>query len=75
MLNNENSPIALLVLDDAIKPNFATSILKYPLGLVVVKDSCFISDEIKLNTLTTLEQLQTSGNKLPYGNDLQIRII
>ncbi len=47
----------------------------HPLSLVAVKDSCFTSDEIKLNTLATLEQLQTSGNKLPYGNDLQIRII
>jgi adenine-specific DNA-methyltransferase len=75
LLNMDNVPFVLAVLDDMVKDSFATAILKYPLSLVVVKDSCFSSDEIKLNALATLDQLQTSGNKLLHCNDLQIRII
>ena len=75
LLNIDSVPFVLTVLDDTVKDNFATAILKYPLSLVIVKDSCFSSDEIKLNTLAILEQLQNSGNALLHGNELHIRII
>lgn len=68
-MNTDGKPFVLAVLDDNVKPNFATQILKYALTLVIVKDDCFSSDEVKLNTLATLEQLQNKDNPL------QIRII
>ncbi len=69
LINTDGKPFVLAVLDDNVKPNFATQILKYALTLVIVKDDCFNSDEVKLNTLATLEQLQNKDNPL------QIRIV
>jgi adenine-specific DNA-methyltransferase len=75
VLLQDNKPFVLAVLDDIVKNDFMIAILKYPLSLLIIKDSCFSSDEVKLNALATLEQLQSSGNTLPHGNELQIRII
>ncbi len=69
LAHEDNTPFVLAVLDDAIKPNFALELLKYALTLVIVKDACFGTDEIKLNLLATLEQLQSNDNPL------QIRIV
>jgi adenine-specific DNA-methyltransferase len=69
LVHEDNTPFVLAVLDDAIKPNFALELLKYALTLVIVKDACFGTDEIKLNLLATLEQLQNKDNPL------QIRIV
>ena len=69
LVHEDNTPFILAVLDDTIKTNFALELLKYALTLVIVKDGCFGTDEIKLNLLATLEQLQSKDNPL------QIRII
>ena len=69
LVHEDNTPFVLAVLDDTVKPNFALEILKYTLTLVIVKDDCFGTDEIKLNLLATLEQLQNKDNPL------QIRIV
>ncbi len=69
LVHEDNTPFVLAVLDDTVKPNFALELLKYALTLVIVKDACFGTDEIKLNLLATLEQLQSKDNPL------QIRII
>lgn len=69
LVHEDNTPFVLAVLDDAVKPNFALELLKYALTLVIVKDACFGTDEIKLNLLATLEQLQSKDNPL------QIRIV
>ncbi len=69
LVHEDNTPFVLAVLDDVIKPNFALELLKYALTLVIVKDACFGTDEIKLNLLATLEQLQSKDNPL------QIRIV
>lgn len=69
LVHEDNTPFVLAVLDDTVKPNFALELLKYALTLVIVKDACFGTDEIKLNLLATLEQLQNKDNPL------QIRII
>ena len=69
LVHEDNTPFILAVLDDAVKPNFALELLKYALTLVIVKDDCFGTDEIKLNLLATLEQLQSKDNPL------QIRIV
>lgn len=69
LVNNDGMPFVLAVLDDAVKANFALELLKYALTLVIIKDDCFATDEIKLNTLATLEQLQSKDNPL------QIRIV
>lgn len=67
--NTDGKPFVLAVLDDSVKSNFAIKLLKYALKLVIVKDDCFPSDEVKLNTIATLEQLQGKNNSL------QIRVI
>ena len=69
LVHEDNTPFVLAVLDDTVKPNFALELLKYALTLVIIKDACFGTDEIKLNLLATLEQLQNKDNPL------QIRII
>ncbi|MBX9596953.1 MAG: site-specific DNA-methyltransferase [Burkholderiales bacterium] len=69
LVHEDNTPFVLAVLNDTVKPNFALELLKYALTLVIVKDACFGTDEIKLNLLATLEQLQSKDNPL------QIRII
>ncbi|RTL00481.1 MAG: site-specific DNA-methyltransferase [Proteobacteria bacterium] len=69
LVHEDNTPFVLAVLDDKVKPNFALELLKYTLTLVIVKDECFSTDEIKLNLLATLEQLQCKDSPL------QIRII
>lgn len=69
LVHDDNTPFVLAVLDDTVKSNFALELLKYALTLVIVKDACFGTDEIKLNLLATLEQLQSKDNPL------QIRII
>ena len=69
LVHEDNTPFVLAVLDDTIKQNFALELLKYALTLVIVKDACFGTDEIKLNLLATLEQLQSKDNPL------QIRIV
>ena len=69
LVHEDNIPFVLAVLDDTVKPNFALELLKYSLTLVIVKDACFGTDEIKLNLLATLEQLQNKDNPL------QIRIV
>lgn len=69
LVHEDDTPFVLAVLDDTVKPNFALELLKYALTLVIVKDECFGTDEVKLNLLATLEQLQTKDNPL------QIRII
>lgn len=69
LVHDDNTPFVLAVLDDIIRPNFALELLKYTLTLVIVKDDCFGTDEIKLNLLATLEQLQSKDNPL------QIRIV
>ncbi len=69
LVHEDNTPFVLAVLDDTVKSNFALELLKYALTLVIVKDDCFGTDEIKLNLLATLEQLQSKDNPL------QIRII
>ena len=69
LVHEDNTPFVLAVLDDAVKPNFALELLKYALTLVIVKDACFGTDEVKLNLLATLEQLQNKDNPL------QIRIV
>lgn len=69
LVHQDNTPFVLAVLDDTVKPNFALELLKYALTLVIVKDDCFGTDEIKLNTLATLEQLQSKDDPL------QIRIV
>ena len=69
LVHEDNMPFVLAVLDDTVKPNFALELIKYALTLLIVKDACFGTDEIKLNLLATLEQLQSKDNPL------QIRII
>ena len=69
LVHEDNTPFVLAVLDDTVKPNFALELIKYALTLVIVKDDCFGTDEIKLNLLATLEQLQSNDNPL------QIRIV
>ena len=69
LVHEDNTPFVLAVLDDTVKPNFALELIKYALTLVIVKDACFGTDEIKLNLLATLEQLQNKDNPL------QIRIV
>ena len=69
LVHEDNTPFVLAVLNDTVKPNFALELIKYALTLVIVKDDCFGTDEIKLNLLATLEQLQNKDNPL------QIRII
>lgn len=69
LVHEGGEPFVLAVLDDTVKPNFALELLKHALTLVIVKDACFGTDEIKLNLLATLEQLQTPDNPL------QIRIV
>lgn len=69
LVHEDNTPFVLSVLDDTVKANFALELLKYTLTLVIVKDDCFGTDEIKLNLLATLEQLQSKDNPL------QIRIV
>ncbi|AUR53157.1 site-specific DNA-methyltransferase [Aquella oligotrophica] len=69
LVNDDGMPFVLAVLDNAVKANFALELLKYALTLVIIKDDCFATDELKLNTLATLEQLQSKDNPL------QIRIV
>ncbi|HRG62630.1 MAG TPA: site-specific DNA-methyltransferase [Burkholderiales bacterium] len=69
LVHEDNTSFVLAVLDDTVKPNFALELIKYALTLVIVKDACFGTDEIKLNLLATLEQLQNKDNPL------QIRIV
>lgn len=69
LVHDDDTPFVLAVLDDQVKNNFALELLKYALRLVIVKDDCFATDEIKLNTLATLEQLQSKDDPL------QIRIV
>lgn len=64
LVHEDNTPFVLAVLDDKIKANFALELLKYTLTLLIVKDECFGTDEIKLNLLATLEQLQNKDNPL-----------
>lgn len=64
LVHDDNTPFVLAVLDDKIKANFALELLKYALTLLIVKDECFGTDEIKLNLLATLEQLQNKDNPL-----------
>jgi adenine-specific DNA-methyltransferase len=64
LVHEDNTPFVLAVLDDKVKANFALELLKYTLTLLIVKDECFGTDEIKLNLLATLEQLQNKDNPL-----------
>ncbi len=65
----------LAILDSNIdNDNFALAVLQYPLELLIIQDSCFICDTIKINTLNTIEQLQ-NANVLSHNNKFIIRII
>ncbi|MBY0379731.1 MAG: site-specific DNA-methyltransferase [Burkholderiales bacterium] len=61
--------LVLAVLDDEVKSDFALKLFEYEVKLVIIRDSCFINDGIKLNTLATIEQLESKDNPI------QIRII
>ncbi len=69
LLNSQNAPFILAVLDDTVTQKFALELFKYALTLVIIKDSCFENDEIKLNTVATIEQLESKDNPI------QIRIV
>ena len=68
-MSNIDGVLVLAVLDDKIKPNFALKLFEYAIKIIIIRDSCFENDEIKLNTLATIEQLESKDSPI------QIRII